>query len=104
MNFCVVCRNDNLNIQNNAHLWSADDEQPARVDVYDRPLVEVLGRNDRFDHLGRYLGPQLIQAYLLTMLQWYYDGVYSDRNAGAVLKIVLACDLIGNKTKDIHAL
>lgn len=87
-----------------SHLWSADDEQPARVDVYDRSLVEVLGRNDRFDHLGRYLGPQLVQADLLAMLQWYYHRVYSDRNAGAVLEIVLACDLIGDKTKDMYAL
>lgn len=75
------------------HHWTADDKQSARIDVHNRVGVEILFRNNCFDHFVHNLGAQCFQCDFLRMLEWDDDGVNTFRYACAFVEQVLAGDL-----------
>lgn len=51
-----------------SHLWTAHKKQTAGQEVVDGLVIQVLGRNDNFDHLLHQLAPDLFQGDALLVL------------------------------------
>lgn len=74
-------------------LWPSNDEVPARIDVHNCVLVEVLLRDDGLDDLLHDFGAQFIERDLLRVLHRDDDRVDALWNASSVLENVFGSNL-----------